>query len=538
LLALAAVPTALNAIQPLVIDSTAYYVIAQHLLRAPLDPYGGTLQFWGSEGPAMATLAPPVLPYWWALAMALLGDSVVLTKLALYPFAALLTVGLDALARRFARGTECLFLSLTLLSPWILPGFDYMLDVPALALGVSGLALFVAACDRRSISLAAAAGLLAGLAMQTKYNMVTIPAAMLLYGWTTRRLALALAAGAVASACFIAWEAALWARYGQSHFLYHALGGGGRLTQSVRLRDMAYGLIGGAGTLALPLMPAASLALGRPTKQVLATLAIAAAALILIALGADRWPAAMIGARPDDVPTLATLSGVAGIAIGIVLALVVRQAFARRQDPVARFLLLWLVVEGAAYFVLSPFPAARRLIGLLLVATLIVCRDVARRIATDGASSRLLAPIAAFALLTGLDFWAIGWVDATNTRSVARAAAAQALQEAGARRAFVAGFLAGEHYAIEAGLQPIVVAGTELAEGDVLVVTPEGLQTYAAWDLSGLERIGTVTGGVNLGATLFLDYFKGRRALVTSPDTRPRTTLYRVVKATVIRPRS
>ena len=32
------------------------------------------------------------------------------------------------------------------------------------------------------------------------------------------------------------------------------------------------------------------------------------------------------------------------------------------------FLVLWLAVEGAGYFVLSPFPAARRVLGLIVVA--------------------------------------------------------------------------------------------------------------------------------------------------------------------------
>src|SRR2546422_8856379 len=107
--------------------------------------------------------------------MRLLGDSPVLWKLWLFPFAAALVFALHALARRFARGLELPLVVLTLFSPQLLPAFNLMLDVPALALGLSAVALFLWALDRRSWALAVPAALLAGVAVEGKDTAFLIP---------------------------------------------------------------------------------------------------------------------------------------------------------------------------------------------------------------------------------------------------------------------------------------------------------------------------------------------------------------------------
>ncbi len=183
LLMLASVFTLLNSLKPLHIDDTAYYYYASQAAREPLRPYGFQV-FWYQEWePANDVLAPPVLPYWWSLAIRLFGERPFLWKLWLFPFALLFVVSLHALFRRFARGLETPLLWMTVLSPTFLPGFNLMLDVPALALSLFALTLFfraVSCYSLRAIVLAVLAGLVAGLAMQTKYTGSLAPAIMLL----------------------------------------------------------------------------------------------------------------------------------------------------------------------------------------------------------------------------------------------------------------------------------------------------------------------------------------------------------------------
>ena len=86
-----------------------------------------------------------------------------------------------SLSKRFARGVEMPLVWMTVLSPTFLPSFNLMLDIPAVALSLSALEVFFRACARRSWPLTALAGLIAGLAMETKYIAVTVPIAMLIY---------------------------------------------------------------------------------------------------------------------------------------------------------------------------------------------------------------------------------------------------------------------------------------------------------------------------------------------------------------------
>src|SRR5262245_54966731 len=174
--ALAALATAVNAAKPVAVDDQSYVVLAEQVSRHPADRYGCTQFVYDRPQPANEVLAPLGLPYWLGLGVALFGNDPVRLKLWLFPVLLLLTLSLSALLRRFARGLEAPLLPMAVLSPTVLPGINLMLDVPAVALTVTAVALFLRATDRNSPSLAAAAGAVAALAMQTKYTgFVAVP---------------------------------------------------------------------------------------------------------------------------------------------------------------------------------------------------------------------------------------------------------------------------------------------------------------------------------------------------------------------------
>src|SRR5262245_24080676 len=220
--------TLANAFKPLVVDDTAYVMVARHHINDPLHPYGspprGYPILWYQEAQgAFTLLMPPVLPYWIAMEMSLLGDEPVAWKLGLFPFCWLFTAGLFALFRRFAAGWQRALLLLTVFSPTFLPGLNLMLDVPALGSALASVALFLRALDRprRSWPLLVAAGLLAGIGMQTKYTAATVPVVMLWYGLLHHRFRAALISAAVALGVFAAWEMYVGSKFGQSQFLFH-----------------------------------------------------------------------------------------------------------------------------------------------------------------------------------------------------------------------------------------------------------------------------------------------------------------------------
>src|SRR5437588_9165421 len=83
---LAALYTGLNALKPLHIDDTAYAYYSAQAAAHPLDPYGFPILWYYEPQPANEVIAPPVLPYGWALSRALFGERPWLWKLALLPW--------------------------------------------------------------------------------------------------------------------------------------------------------------------------------------------------------------------------------------------------------------------------------------------------------------------------------------------------------------------------------------------------------------------------------------------------------------------
>ncbi|MBV9123114.1 MAG: hypothetical protein JO112_07145, partial [Planctomycetes bacterium] len=118
---LALLYTLLNAVKPLHVDDGAYYEFARHLAAHPLDPYGFQIFWYQYPEPANYVLAPPVLPYWWAAAYAVVGEHPFWWKVWLFPFALLFVGSVHVLFRRCARGLEGPLVWMTVLSPTFLP---------------------------------------------------------------------------------------------------------------------------------------------------------------------------------------------------------------------------------------------------------------------------------------------------------------------------------------------------------------------------------------------------------------------------------
>ena len=99
ILLVAALLSGANAIKPLVVDDTAYVEFARQVAERPTDPYGFEIFWNAAPEPANHVLAPPVLLYWHAASLALVGEHPVLWKLSLLPFALLLAYALDGSSR-------------------------------------------------------------------------------------------------------------------------------------------------------------------------------------------------------------------------------------------------------------------------------------------------------------------------------------------------------------------------------------------------------------------------------------------------------
>ena len=361
--------TIVDASKPLVVDDPAYVLFARQILAHPTDPYGFEIQWYAVPVPALQVTAPPVLPYWLAASMAVFGDHPVAWKLALFPVALMFTAALHRLLARFAAGLEVPLLWMTVVSPSVLPFMNLMLDLPARALALLALALFLSACDRSSARTAAAAGLAAGLAMQTKYTGVIAFSLLLVWGFLSRRMRLAIVALAVAAGVFWGWEGLMALRYGQSHFMAGWSRARGYESEPAAVWTMGFLILLGAMQPAVGVLGLGALGLRRVA---IALAAITVAVFAALPLLPAEAPASLVftprfrAAAIDEVAFAVLGAGTAAIVAAV--AWVSLRGGGARED---RLLVVWLALEIAGFVALSPFLAARRVICLALVAPIL-----------------------------------------------------------------------------------------------------------------------------------------------------------------------
>jgi hypothetical protein len=542
--------TGCNALIPLQIDDAAYACYARQAARHPLDPYGFVIQWYDTPQPANDVLAPPVLPYSVAPAVWLFGERPALWKLALLPWALLFTFALHALLRRFTPGLELQLTAFLLFSPAFLPSLNLMLDVPALALALAAVALFLRACDAGSVGRAVLAGLTAAVAMQTKYTGVLALGAMAVASLVYRRPVLGLAAAAVASAGFVAWEVVVANLYGRSHFLTSLPSNTTTLSDKATLIPLLFSQLGGVLS-AVALLGLAAAGVSR--RWILAAGGAAVAGYAAIALFDTRYTGIVhpsprlfgaVPAAPWEFQLAEVVFDVIA-AVGVVtLVLAVRRLLA---EPPGRgrsdtwFLLAWLAMEVAGYVALTPFPALRRVLGVFVVLTIVFGRLAARTCVTAD-RRQLVNGIIGFGMVLGVAFLGIDWLGARAYRRGAEDAAVL-VQASGGGRVWYTGRWGFRYYAERRGMLRAVPQynpwpcyvelppPSQLRRGDWLVATEEENDTSKI-DVAAVprEEIGRVVIDDPLPLRTVPCFYGGRTPLEHHEGPRLTVHVYRITK--------
>ena len=534
--------TLIDAAKPLVIDDGLFYQIARQIAQDPADPYGFELHWYAEARPAVEVVAPPVVPYWWAAALKLFGDRAVVWKLWLFPFALLLTASCARLLCWIAPTESSLLLCAALISPAVLPALNLMLDLPALALVMASLVLLIEACQRpRGLALALAAGVLGGLALQTKYNSVIPLVAGLAYAGLARRWAAALVTGAVAAGLFVGWDVYISSVYGESHFLLAADFTPRFSTGSVMQQAVALVCLLGASSpvvvlLALRHRPGWSAAFGAAVTLGLAAVAfLPPDAVASVGPVFPEW-----GSMGSEVWVL----GPAGLLVGGTAAWSVARMWARLLEArregrpiygvprIETLLLVWLALECAGFFLISPYPALRRVIGLHVVLAFLVGRAASSGVSSGGRCAAARVAIVAWGSALGLLFAISDVSDARARRQGISSAIARLDDETGPEargvRWYVGhwGFL---YYAERAGLEPIVVGTSRLEPGDWLVV-PFGVHRQPIRPPPGsVEQVTIVPARSSWPWSTLPAAYSGYRPIRPQPDAQLQIVLLRVV---------
>ena len=552
---LAVLVTGLNAVKPAVMDDSAYLIFARHLSEHPADPYGFELFWYAKPQPAWQVLLPPVVPYWLGLGVRLFGEHLLLLKLWLFPFVLVLALAVSSLLRRFAPRWHRPMLVMTMLGPAVLPLVNMMLDVPAAGLGLAAVAVFVRSCDTGRVGLCIVAGMTAGLAMQTKYTALTVPAVVILYGLTHRRPQYAFLTVLVAVGVSAAWEVYVAREYGESHFLYHVRHqskqdtpeAGGLRTKLVAVwkekRELFQPMLGHLGWLGLGVGMAATAAVRAPRWWLV--LAAAASVVGLTAVCVVPAQYAEIVPKKLDLPTLVFVTLGAGIGLATLAAtatLLLRWPIGIRWDRDGWFLGLWLAIEFAAYFALTPFPAARRVLMLTLVGGLVAARVLSREVEYGRQPPRWLTAVGVAA---GVGLFAVDCWDAQPEKILAQ----RAIAVCGSGNTWFSGHWGFQIYCDRAGMKlvkperpwlPDDPPASKLRAGDLLVypTPPEINGFYRPYDgearfrprPDATERVAEFVWDDWLPAQTIPDLYGGKVPVTPRRHPRLRVVVYRVTR--------
>lgn len=450
LLLLALLWTGLNCLKPVHIDDASYLKFAREFAHHPLDPYAFQLSWDQWPEPALWFTAPAVLPYWLAPAAKWFYGTPAVMKLWMFPFVWLFVASFYQLCRRFVGAHAMLLCWMTVLSGAFLPATNLMLDVPSLGLFLASLELVFRAIERNAPWLSCAAGCLAALAIETKYTTLVAPAVLFAAGYAMRRWRIGAIAAATALLALAAWESLLALKYGHSQFLVQLTVG------DPRRRLSAYETI----------------------ARLPAYLAAPAPFLILLALrplGVRGWALALVSIAVAFAILLThnrvfvALSALLAIAAAVSIRRMIRSS--QRGSAERRtidFFLAWLCIELTGACVISPFPAVRRLFGVVIVLTLLLS-IIAFRHATKSARGLPWRIACGACVAVAFVFYASDLEEAFVRKQSVESAAEIIRKSDREARTWYIGHWGVEYYAERAGMQPLVPDQSLLRAGDWLV---------------------------------------------------------------------
>lgn len=526
---MALVMNGLNLFEPLTVDDVCHHYYAEQVARDPLRPFEFDLVWHQKPVAAWDVMVAPVTSYWWAPAVAWFPDRPIVWKAWFLPFQWLLCASLLRLLQRLLRRGAVAVTSMVVLGPALLPGVNLMLEVPVLALGFASLDLLVSASERRRGWLAILAGTLLGLAFQTKYSAMGFLApwgiaAVLLRSWRMLALGLPCAVAVAASV-----EALLsWSHGGGSYFLRQL-----ELTQTRDWFHMIRGMVSQVGVLALPAALLALRGLRAPAWTSCALLAVHVFGYGIVAVVPAIGDRSLATGALDTWAYLGMAMATWGV-LGWVLWVLARTTLPRWLDGrVSRSIamrtawLLWVPAELVSSFVVSPFPAARRSLLVVVAMTCTAGWLAARRREASGA----MRAIAAGTVLLGIGYQGIDYLEGRACVEAARRAAAFAEAENPRAQVWFTGGWGFEFYAPRAGMKPLLRGVSTVAKGDWIAIgSIDGAEEpWFHWN-GKIELVTEIGVGDAVPWSLLFGYYSGRRPIDGQSGPRFVVWVYRAVE--------
>jgi hypothetical protein len=202
------------------------------------------------------------------------------------------------------------------------------------------------------------------------------------------------------------------------------------------------------------------------------------------------------------------------------------------------FLAGWWLLEIVAYFGLSPIPAVRRVLALLVVSTLIIGRLVVR---TVGPESILVRQAAFGSMLLGLLFYTVDFRDAYVEKSAVEQSLRQIAAIGPPSNTWYIARWGFQFYAERAGMKPVLPDESEFQPGDWLVISdsayfPKPVSAYI--NRYKIDPVSQVVLEDRLPLRTMLGYYSSGIPIQHHEGPRRTIRIYRVAgPATLVSPR-
>ena len=195
----------------------------------------------------------------------------------------------------------------------------------------------------------------------------------------------------------------------------------------------------------------------------------------------------------------------------------------RSDDPwrVGWFLVIWTILEVIGYFVLSPFLAVRRIMGVVVLETLVVGRLLSKTCQSPDKKA-LVHGITFAGIGLGLLYYTVDYLEASaQKQAVERIRNLSQVNPMGT--VWFAGHWGFQFYAEHAGMQPVVPGQSTLRRGDWLVVPdrtidqqriplkPTAVRLIHSVEIHDYVPLRTVPGYYDAGSSAFFEYHQGPR---------------------------
>ncbi|MCB9878248.1 MAG: hypothetical protein H6835_11675 [Planctomycetes bacterium] len=516
-LLVAVVMVVANLFEPLTVDDVCHHYYAEQVARDPLHPFEFTTVWHQRPVAAWTVMVAPVNSYYWAPGL-LLCDALLPPEwqtvgwhLWYLPVYFLFCRSLLALLRRWVKRGSGTMLCAIALGGAVLPGLNLLLEVPMLSLGLAGLVVVLRAMDRRSVPLALCAGALWGLAFQTKYSAMAFFAPWFLQAllrWRWREFVIG---GVTAAAVALGIEGLVSLSHGGGSYFLEQL----QLSQIRSWSQLIRGMFVQVGGLGAPAALLGLLGLGAPRWVFRAALAIYGGGLLTVAMLTDPERRSLAEGAPDSIAYLLMALLTWSVLLAVFAVLLrgglgglrgLRVVGTRR---IRLFLVCWFVAEVASSFVVSPFPAARRVLMVVVAATVAAGWLAVRRVGVNGA----VRGVAVGSVALGLLLQAIDYLEGYAWVQAARDTRTWWSEHAPEHKLYYTGGWGFEFYAPRAGLPPFLRGETVLEPGDLIAVgSIDGSENpWFEWS-DKLEEVTTLSCGTD-GFPLSTQfcYYSGRR---------------------------